>query len=85
MAKFYTEEMRKHTRNQADMLKGSVNRICVTDDIDELSRLLTSAILDLTELYHINKERILEQLYGDKETRKKELEKLSEEIFKNSN
>lgn len=69
MAKFYTNEKHKEIVNKGDMLKGCVNRMCVSNNIDEINRMLTASILYLTEIYNVNKERVLEELYGDKEIR----------------
>ena len=34
--KFYTAQKHKETMNSVDMLEGSINRMCVTDDMNEL-------------------------------------------------
>ena len=79
---FYTEQKHKENMNRADLAKGCINRMCVTDKTEELDNLLTSAILHITNLYHDNKERILEKTYGDKETRDAEHKKQLDELFK---
>lgn len=60
-SKFYTEQKHKETMNAVDMLKGSINRMCVTDDINELSDRFTSAILDLAVLYTVNRKKLIER------------------------
>ena len=60
--KFYTEQKHKETMNAVDMLKGSINRMCVTDDINELSDRFTSAILDLVVLYTVNRKKLKERI-----------------------
>lgn len=59
--KFYTEQKHKDTMNSVDMLKGSINRMCVTDDMDELRRLLTSSMCSLSELYVVNRDKLIER------------------------
>ncbi|WP_302210815.1 hypothetical protein [uncultured Ruminococcus sp.] len=60
-SKFYTEQKHKETMNAVDMLKGSINRMCVTDDINELNDRFTSAILDLVVLYTVNRKKLKER------------------------
>lgn len=61
-SKFYTEQKHKETMNSVDMLKGSINRMCVTDDMDELRRCLTSSMCSLSELYVVNREKLRERI-----------------------
>lgn len=63
--KFYTEQKHKETMNSVDMLKGSINRMCVTDDMHELRERYTSAMLGLTELYNVNLQKLLERFLQD--------------------
>lgn len=81
MSKFYTEQKHKENMNNVDMLKGCINRMCVTDDVEECDRMFSSAILDLAECYQTNKERILEKRYGDKETREENHRKALDLLF----
>lgn len=60
--KFYTAQKHKETMNAVDMLKGSINRMCVTDDINDLCDRFTSAILDLVVLYTVNRKKIKERI-----------------------
>ena len=60
--KFYTEQKHKETMNSVDMLKGSINRMCVTDDMNELRERFTSAMISLTELYTVNRKKLLERI-----------------------
>ena len=60
--KFYTEQKHKETMNSVDMLKGSINRMCVTDDMHELRERYTSAMLSLTELYNVNRQKLRERI-----------------------
>ena len=63
--KFYTEQKHKETMNAVDMLKGTINRMCVTDDMDELRERLTSAMLSLIDLYNVNHQKLLERFFYD--------------------
>ena len=63
--KFYTEQKHKETMNSVDMLEGSINRMCVTDDLNELRERYTSAMLSLTDLYNVNRQKFLERFYSD--------------------
>lgn len=63
--KFYTEQKHKETMNSVDMLKGSINRMCVTDDMNELRHLLTSSMCSLSELYVVNREKLKERISQD--------------------
>lgn len=59
--KFYTELKHRETMNSVDMLKGCINRMCVTDDFDELRRMLTSAMCSLSDLYSVNRKKLFER------------------------
>ncbi len=59
--KFYTEQKHRETMNSVDMLKGCINRMCVTDDFDELRRMLTSAMCILSDLYVIERKKLTER------------------------
>ena len=50
---FYTEQKHRETMNSVDMLEGLINRMCVTNDIDELRHLLTSSMCSLSELLSV--------------------------------
>lgn len=65
--KFYTEQKHKETMNSVDMLKGSINRMCVTVDLNELRERYTSAMLSLTDLYNVNRQKLLERFSSDEE------------------
>lgn len=59
---FYTEQKHKETMISVDMLEGSINRMCVTDDLNELRDRFTSAMLSLTELYNVNRQKLRERI-----------------------
>lgn len=62
---FYTEQKHRETMNSVDMLKGLINRMCVTNDIDELRHLLTSSMCSLSELYVVEREKLKERFSSD--------------------
>lgn len=82
MSKFYTPEVHANMTHKYDMLKGCINRMFVTDSPNEIEDLLKNAILDLTDIYNANHERVLEQRYGDKETRAENHRKNLENMFR---
>lgn len=61
-SKFYTEQMHKETMNSVDMLKGSINRMCVTDDMVELRHCLMCSMCSLSELYVVEREKLKERI-----------------------
>lgn len=63
--KFYTEQKHKETMNFVDMLVGSINRMCVTSDLNELRERYTSAMLSLTNLYNVNLHKLLDRFSED--------------------
>lgn len=46
---------------QYEMLKGNINRMCVTDDIDELERIFIFAKNRLEEIYQYNKSNLMRE------------------------
>lgn len=62
---FYTEQKHKETMNSVDMLVGSINRMCVTNDLNELRERYTSAMLSLTNLYNVNHQKLRERFSQD--------------------
>lgn len=55
----------KEIRNKTDMMVGCKNRMCITDDRDELLSLYASLTLYAAELYRLNRERLFIAEYGD--------------------
>lgn len=55
----------KEIRNKIDMMEGCKNRMCITDDRDELLSLYAFLTLDTAELYRLNRERLFIAEYGD--------------------
>ena len=49
---------RKEIDNQIDMLKGNINRMCVTDDVDELNSMYDYAKKRLEIILLANVERL---------------------------
>lgn len=60
--KFYTEQKHKETMISVDMLKGSINRMCVTDDMNELRHCLMCSMCRLSELYVVEREKLKERI-----------------------
>lgn len=55
----------KEIRNKTDMMVGCKNRMCITDDKDELLSLYASLTLYAAELYCLNCERLIIAENGD--------------------
>ena len=47
--------------NEMDMLKGNINRMCVTDDQEELFKMYAFACLRLNKIYNLNSEKLRER------------------------
>ena len=45
-------------RIERDMIEGNMNRMCVTDDMDELEDMFAVAELRLKRMFYYNKRRI---------------------------
>lgn len=58
----------KEIRNKTDMMIGCKNRMCTTDDREELLGLYASLTLYAAELYHLNCERLFIAKNGDDDT-----------------
>lgn len=63
--------MRKQTNddlriiyNEKDMLEGNINRMCVTDDMDELLSMKNFAMKRIERIFQVNYERLTDE--GDK-------------------
>lgn len=52
--------------NKADELDGCKNRMCITDDRDELFKLYAFLTLYAADLYRLNCQRLYIGEYGDK-------------------
>lgn len=52
------KNFRNQIYNEADMLEGCKNRMCITDDENELSRLYVSLNLYAANLFQMNLKRI---------------------------
>lgn len=60
-------DKKKEIFNKVDSLNGCVNRMCVTDDYDELLRMLSYLNLYASDLYRLNRQRLYFKEHGDKE------------------
>lgn len=52
------DELRRKIQNESDMLIGCRNRMCVTDDENELAQLYISLNLYAANLYRMNLKRL---------------------------
>lgn len=55
----------KEIQNKTDMMEGCKNRMCITDDREELLGLYAALTLYAAELYRLNSERLFIAEYGD--------------------
>ena len=46
---------------EVDMLKGNINRICVSKDVEEISQMYHFALMRLEELMKYNVRRVVER------------------------
>ena len=61
---YLTEQERKFIENEFDMLKGNINRMCVTDDIKELYRQADFVVHRILKIENIAKSRFTDQTCG---------------------
>ena len=57
-------ELRIKINNEYDLLQGNMNRMCVTDNIEELERMVYFAMRRIHQLEDLNRERLLITKYG---------------------
>lgn len=64
--------MRKQTNNdlrtiynEKDMLEGNINRMCVTDDMDELLSMKNFAMKRIERIFQVNYERLTAESEGE--------------------
>ncbi|WP_343250597.1 hypothetical protein [Diplocloster hominis] len=65
----------KEIRSNTNMLEGCKNRMCITDEREELLNLYASLTLYAAELYRLNRERLFLAEYGDSTPPKEGLDK----------
>lgn len=53
--------MNKELRNEIDMLQGNINRMCVTDDKEELASMLEYANRRLRRIFSINYKKLVDR------------------------
>lgn len=58
-------KLRQEINNTRDMIDGELNRIMVTDDIEEIRRLTYCLFLDINNLIRKNQQRIAKSLRGE--------------------
>lgn len=66
----------KEIQIKTDMMEGYKNRMCITDDREELLGLYSSLTLYAADLYYLNRERLFIAEYGDGDPPMIELERL---------
>ena len=52
-----TKDELQRIQIEEDMLKGNINRMCVTDDLKEMEAMRTWALSRVKRIYDINSER----------------------------
>jgi hypothetical protein len=57
-------ELKNKISNEYDLLRGNMNRMCVTDDFDELEHMVYFAMRRIHQLEDLNRERLLIAKYG---------------------
>lgn len=59
--RYLTEQERRCIENEFDMLKGNINRMCVTDDLEELYKQSDFARHRILKIEKIAKSRFTDQ------------------------
>lgn len=59
--RYLTEQERRCIENEFDMLKGNINRMCVTDDIKELYKQVDFAVRRIFKIENIAMSRFTDQ------------------------
>lgn len=59
--RYLTEQERQRIENECDMLKGNINRMCVTDDIEELYKQSDFARHRILKIEKLAKSRFADQ------------------------
>ena len=59
--RYLTEQERRRIENECDMLKGNINRMCVTDDIKELYKQADFAVRRIFKIENIAVSRFADQ------------------------
>lgn len=59
--RYLTEQERRCVENEFDMLKGNINRMCVTDDIKELYKQVDFAVRRIFKIENIAVSRFADQ------------------------
>lgn len=52
---------REEMLSEVDMLRGNINRICVSDDVEEISQMYHYALTRLEEIMKYNVRRVVER------------------------
>lgn len=62
-------KLRQEINNTRDMIDGALNRIMVTDDIEEIRSLTYYLFLSINDLIRKNQQRIAKSLRGEENER----------------
>ena len=65
--RYLTNDELNRIRNEEDMLKGNINRMCVTDSLKELFSMYDFALKRISNIYNINLEKFISNSEDDKE------------------
>jgi len=57
--RYLTKDELNRIRNEEDMLKGNINRMCVTDSLKELFSMYDFALKRISNIYNINLEKFI--------------------------
>ena len=58
--RYLTNDELNRIQNEEDMLKGEINRMCVTDSLKELFSMYDFALKRISNIYNINLEKFLD-------------------------
>lgn len=59
--RYLTEQERRCIENELDMLKGNINRMCVTDDIKDMHKQVDFAVRRIFKIENIAASRFADQ------------------------
>lgn len=63
--RYLTKDELKRIHNEEDMLKGNINRMCVTDSLKELYSMYDFALKRISTIYNINLEKFFNNSEDD--------------------
>ena len=64
--RYLTNDELNRIHNEEDMLKGNINRMCVTDSLKELFKMYDMSLKRISRIYNTNLDRLLyDEKVGD--------------------